>query len=548
MIFNRTIIAVVGMSLVLVMGCSTAHYRLSADRETAAIIAAKGTRVPNMDPHFSIATNGAVSLTGFPLNTNAAVFMGSDVQEERDVPVVSLEQALDLAVKHSRLYQNTKELVYLSALSLTLARHQFTPIFSGGGSANYAEVNDPVVSGRQFSANGSMGVNWLIRDIGKISAAFTTDFLRFLMGDPRSIVASQLGATFTRPLLRDAGYKAEVETLTQAERDVLYELRSFVRFRKDFSVQVATAYYGVLGNRDTIRNSYLNLESSRRTAERTRALAQEGRATQSDLGRLEQQVLSAEASWINAVRAYRRALDEFKIQLGVPVETRLMLDDHDLAQLRINHPNISIGDCIKVALAARLDYQNIQDQNADAERKVKLAADRFKPQLDFTAGATMSSDTRGNFMLPDARRYNWNAGVDLDLPFDRKAERNSYRGMLIARERAARALEQRRDEIILQVRESYRSLEQARRTYEISEIGVKLAERRVEEQELLAQLGRAKAQDQVDAQNDLVNSKNQRTQALVAHTIARLQFWNNMGILYIKENGQWREMNDAEVK
>ena len=36
----------------------------------------------------------------------------------------------------------------------------------------------------------------------------------------------------------------------------------------------------------------------------------------------------------------------------------------------------------------------------------------------------------------------------------------------------------------------------------------------------------------------------QRTQALVTHTIARLQFWNNMGILYIKENGQWEEIRD----
>ena len=85
----------------------------------------------------------------------------------------------------------------------------------------------------------------------------------------------------------------------------------------------------------------------------------------------------------------------------------------------------------------------------------------------------------------------------------------------------------------------------ARRAYQISEIGVKLAERRVEEQELLADLGRAKALDQVDAQNSLLSSKDQLTQALVAHTVARLQFWDNMGILYIKDNGQWQEPDKA---
>ena len=75
-----------------------------------------------------------------------------------------------------------------------------------------------------------------------------------------------------------------------------------------------------------------------------------------------------------------------------------------------------------------------------------------------------------------------------------------------------------------------------------------IAERRVEEQSLLAEWGRSKAQDQVDAQNALIDSKNQRTQALVTHTIARLQFWNNMGILYIKANGQWEEAANAKTK
>jgi len=50
----------------------------------------------------------------------------------------------------------------------------------------------------------------------------------------------------------------------------------------------------------------------------------------------------------------------------------------------------------------------------------------------------------------------------------------------------------------------------------------------------------------VDAQNALIDSKNQRTQALVTHTIARLQFWNNMGILYIKANGQWEDVPNAK--
>jgi outer membrane protein TolC len=547
-------------------GCTAKHYRSSADKDAYAAITQKTPLVTNMEPRFTIEQTNALVLDGLPKVTVTNGFLGEAATAELGARVLSLQEALRIAVQHSRVYQNNREQLYLTALSLTLARHQFAPIFSGGGSGTYdvqteqtvALVPDPVTGQpvqvlsdslaeqHRVHGTGNAGVSWLIRDIGKLSLAFTTDFVRFLSGSPSTLTSSQVGATLSRPLLRNAGYKADIENLTQAERDLLYQVRDFVRFRKDFSVQVASAYYGVLGNRDAVRNSSLNFESSRRAGDRTRALAAEGRTTQSDLGRIEQQELSAENSWISAIRVYQRALDDFKIQLGIPVDTKVVLDDRELQELKIRHPDIKVADAIDVALAARLDYQNARDQLTDSGRKVVLATDQFKPQLDLTAAAGFTSpqETRG-FAVPDPTRYNWNAGMNVDLPLDRTGARNSYRAALISQQRSARAVDQQRDQIELQVRDSWRTLEQARRAYQISEIGVKLAERRVEEQELLAELGRAKALDQVDAQNSLLSSKDQLTQALVAHTVARLQFWDNMGILYIKDNGQWQEPNKA---
>ena len=74
---------------------------------------------------------------------------------------------------------------------------------------------------------------------------------------------------------------------------------------------------------------------------------------------------------------------------------------------------------------------------------------------------------------------------------------------------------------------------------------VSRAARRVEEQTVRAEVGRAIAIDQVDAQNDFISAQNELTDATVRHTIARLEFWRDMGILYIKENGQWEEVNDV---
>ncbi len=541
--------------LIAMAGCTSSHYRESADKAAYGVLREKTPLVKNMDGAFSIEQTNSLHLDNLPGFTNSVDFFGPDGVTEHGARILRLEDALGIAIRHSRSYQSRKEQLYLSALALTLARHDFTPIFSAGAKGAYSEkaaenpaLSDNFVEERGVTSSGSVGADWLVRDLGRITTAFTTDFLRFVSGDPRLATSSKLSATFVRPLLRNAGFKQDMESLMQAERDLLYDLRDFTQFRKDFSVKIAAAYYDVLSNRDTVRNSYLNLQSSRKNADRTRALAREGRVAGTDLGRQEQQELSAESTWINAIRSYRQSLDNFKILLGLKVDTNLVLDDRELATLQIHHPEISVDDSTQLALATRLDFMSVKDRVEDTERKVLLAQDGLRADVSLSADASIVSGTRENFSLPDGRRYSWSAGLDIDPALDRTAARNSYRAALITRNKAARTLEEQEDQIRLDVRDSWRTLDQAKRSFEISEIGVRLAERRVEEQALLAEWGRSKAQDQVDAQNALIDSKNQRTKALVTHTIARLQFWNNMGILYIKDNGRWEDLQDAKTK
>ena len=82
--------------------------------------------------------------------------------------------------------------------------------------------------------------------------------------------------------------------------------------------------------------------------------------------------------------------------------------------------------------------------------------------------------------------------------------------------------------------------------FDINQLSVELAERRVEEQVLLDELGRGESNDLVDAQNDLIDSRNERTSALVDHTLARLRLWRDMGILFISKDGSWVRKLEAE--
>ena len=587
----------------LLAGCNTTRIAEKADIETYGIIDEKTPAVPGMEDDFTIEQDTTWNpLEGLMHKETGEEAFGKDSDDEMGAAVITLEKALEIAVRNSRTYQNNKEGLYLAALGLTLDRHLYTPIFGGGLNASYNStatlgarpsnfadavntagsvigdietltgtsatllrdyanlVNEAGVIagveateldfGRDESVSGGVdfGVSRLLRGGGQIAAGISTNFLRFLSGENVTTSGSALVGSITQPLLRGAGTRVGMEQLTQAERDVLYALRDFTRFRQEFTVQVCSNYYNVLGNRDVVRNNWRSYQNFLRSAERTEAEAREGRIAQVELDRLRQAQLQNEDDWTNSINSYRQSLDQFKILLGLSTDAHVILDEKELEELQnkgLLHPLVSAEDAVQVAMVTRLDLYNAQGQVEDASRQIEIAENALLPGLDLIIEGDVPSIGDNSALGLRAGQLSWNAGVDVDLPFDRKAERNAYRASLIAHERAMRDQSLAVDNVKFDVRAAWRDLDQARRNYEIAQEGVTLNERRVLNQQLLAELGRADVQDIVDAQIDLNGAQNSLTRALVGHTVARLEFWRDMGILYIKENGQWEDVQEG---
>ena len=127
---TRTISSVWLLLVVFLAGCTASHYRKSADKEVYRAIQGKTPLVTNMDPKFTIEQTNVLSLAGLPIATNAQAFLGPEGEHEPGARILNLEGALGLATDFSRNYQSQKEQLYLSALSLSLSRHVFAPIFS----------------------------------------------------------------------------------------------------------------------------------------------------------------------------------------------------------------------------------------------------------------------------------------------------------------------------------------------------------------------------------------------------------------------------------
>lgn len=559
----------------LLTGCTGAHVKRRVDREVFGILKSKTSRVPNAgDGLLDIIPPAPLKLDDLKMNYKTVDFLGDRAHIEKKAKVVSLADALGMAVNHNRDYLGEKETVYLNALDLTLARHQFAPIFSATGEGAQVETNvektitvpaSPMLPGtvaapavpktvntfiaeHTLTASGSVGFSALSRIGTRLAADLTTDFTRLFTGGRRDLSNSNLAVTLAQPLLRGAGSLSVSEPLTQAERTVLYSIRDFTQYRKTFTIDVTTQYYRTLQARDAAKNAHFVYTSFKNILAAQSALVDANRPgrTKSGLGLLQQAELSYHRRWISAVQVYEQSLDDLKILLGISVKQPVVLEQKDLDKLELIDPPGTLDEAMETALVTRLDLWNARDERDDAARRVKVAERDLLPGLGLRADYTLTGDPGRKNLNLDAKRRSYSVGLDVDLNLDQKPERHALRAAQVAQQRSERQLQLAEENVRKDIRTSWRNLEVARKQYELAQESLALGEERLQLEEALYEADRGSSRDLIDAQQDLVEARDQLTAALINHTLARIQLWKNIGILFIRKDGSWADVLKKE--
>lgn len=459
---------------------------------------------------------------------------------------LTLAQALEVSVANSRLFQDQKERLFLSALSLTLQRHLWTPQLGLTGSAGVGKDGDE----RSVNADTKFSVGQLLASGADLALNLGTNFVEFFTGDKRRAAASVLSLGFAQPLLRGGGRLVATENLTQAERTVVYDVRSYMRFKREFSVDVAQSYYQTLRARDTFLNNLKSYMSLRQDGIRLNEMLKEEYkgVTSLDVDEAKQDELGASDDLIFARQEYVDALDAFKISpLGLPTETLIVLDEKELESLEkkatagLPPPEVRVEQAVERALANRLDLMTAQDQLEDADRAVLIARDALRAGLDFSISTNTNTEPSTKAVKFQFEQGSYTASLLADLPIDRKQERNAYRQALIGLESEKRSFSLMRDNVKLEVRRAYRSLERAGSTVEIRRIGVELARKRVDNTKTSLEARRATSRDVLFATRSLLDTQLALTQALVDYEIAKLQLWLSMEEFRVDEKGMWAE-------
>ena len=401
----------------LFTGCSRRQYRLDADCDASQLISER-VRPAYFLPDRAVEAASFSRMADLtdpdcgplpPDDPAARRYMdspykssGSTVWKKRgELPVVEFEHwqnllpideagavrldrttSMELALLHSREYQTAVEGVYLTALPVALQRFQFDTQWNGGVGAEFFNrgINSTGATDT-LTFTDSLGFSKRFATGGQLLADFSNAMVwEFNSGgmSTNSLLSFQL----LQPLMRRAFRSVQLEPLTQAERNLLYSIRNFSQFRRAFYVDTTgtSGYLGLLAVAQAARNEESNLESLRLNLEEHDALFFAGSVSQFQVDQVFQQYEQSRLSLLRARQDLDVALDQFKLQLGLPPTLKVTLGSDELKLFELTDPRLE-------ALTERNDEIRIQllqfsELRLPADEDVELLSDRDRQALN----------------------------------------------------------------------------------------------------------------------------------------------------------------------
>jgi outer membrane protein TolC len=259
---------------------------------------------------------------------------------------LSYESAFDLGIVHNRRYQTELENVYLTALQLTFERFEFDVQWFGGNTTEYRKDGPDTIFGErnEIATSSLLGFNRNFAAGGQLLVNLANRFVWEFTGSKNHFTTSNLVVDFVQPLLRGAFRDIRLENLTQAERNVLYAVRDFARFRKQFYVDLASGdqgYLDLLLKLQAIRNFEQNLVSLEENLRAHESLAEASIVNPLQVDQVFQSYQAGRLALIRARNNLENSLDSYKIQLGIPPEFPVKLDDSKLDPFEVSSPEVT---------------------------------------------------------------------------------------------------------------------------------------------------------------------------------------------------------------
>lgn len=436
---------------------------------------------------------------------------------------LSLQDCIDLALRHNLQYLREYQSLASSQVQWQQARAPFAlQIEADFTLPQYNESRDIQESvalqtrireeSTDFTYAGNLRLTQRFPYVGRFDVISTLLRRDFSSNRRASYldVAGDLRLNYTHELLHPP---REELALRQAELGLASAQYNFDRQRLLLEGEVIEAYYALVQSLRQLEIEAQRLDQSKASLELAQRKFEIGLIAEVEALRLRVAMLRAEASFARAKIQIERRRDLLRQILGLEPEQPLEV------RTGVEHRQYQIDPAraLRIGLQQRTDLQ--QAEILEEIRRLNLAEARRQQGLSATLNASVSLKGNGESIDDISRtlgRNQWGVGIEVSLPLlDNGQGRGGIQQAEIALEQSRLSRQLRHQEIVQEIRESIRNLQEAERQISLRQAALEVAERTYEIEQNRFELGLAQSQNLLDAQAELTQARFDALEAII---------------------------------
>lgn len=419
---------------------------------------------------------------------------------EGSVPAkISLVDAIALSIDTNANLKRAEQTYQNSLSRLRIAGFNTN---YGLGSTAYAARNpdDVNLSSRVFGS---------LRYSGFGGTEGSLELSPFGLGDERG----SLRLSLRHPLMQGRGpLSAKSDLFLGAQTEVSIQSKEFFLSRQSTILGVIEAYYGAVLAREQVKVQEDAVRIAEDAEVGARKRAEAGLVAEIEVSRASIRLSQTQDQLNRQIQRAKEALDRLMVAIGSGVgESPELIDSIPVS---IPEPP-ALAETVKLALANRSELAISDEDIANQERKLALASDALRPNLDIVAGFNSTRNEAGIISGSLVSLGSFNAGVELRFPLDKRITLEEQdvatRNVDVLNKLRVYKMEQ----ITEQVLRAYRSVESSRTSLEIFGDSLKVAEDNLRLAQRMVEEGLASNREVLEAEASLTQAK---TSLLAART------------------------------
>lgn len=494
----------------------------------------------------------------------AAVFFGASFSAqamERKVYSISLEKAVTQAIKNNFDIELRRIQTKVARERTISAESEFDP--SLGAGANYTKNRtastsafaDPEVS-ENDAVDGEVYVNGRITSGAeyKLGMDARQDYTNSSFQSINPSYQASLKMELSQPLLKDLGPEVNKWMITTSRNNEEVSRRRLEEGLSDVITQVHEVYWELVFRVENLKAQKESLERARDLERKVRIQVDVGAMSPIEIVQAEASVAERERMVIEADNIVDKVADQL-LRLINPTE------GDDIWECRLNptdipemtYPTISMDKSIAEALNKRPEFQAARIEQENSNVELVYRKNQEWPSLDvvaslslngvrgeaqattsFSGGGTSYSSFGGDWgdTFSDAASgeyYDYVVGLRLTYPIGSRGAKARAAEAALNVQSALLKLKSLEKDIILEVRDAAREIENGKKQVEAARLARVLAEKKLEAEVRKFEVGASTSFNVLEYQKDLIAQQSEELRAMAESRKAVARYYRAIG-------------------